>query len=129
MPKVRYRFQARGSAGWPERAVAAIRNFNDGGPKPPKQTRRPKAPAMRFFERGNASGAGVQHRDSAAVLRPARDVVAHRDRTFLAVGDGPHPRGIDAARRQEGPNRLGTAGAQRQVVIWGGPPPRHGFQW
>src|SRR5258707_4281948 len=50
MPKVRYRFQARGSPRWPERAMAAIRNFNDGGPKPPKQNRRPKAPAMRFFE-------------------------------------------------------------------------------
>src|SRR5258708_34470262 len=121
MPKVRYQFQARGSPRWPERAMAAIRNYNDGGPKPPKQNRRPKAPAMRFFERANASGAGVQHRDSAAVLRPARDVVAHRDRTFLAVGDGPHPRGIDAPRRQEGPNRFGPAGAPPTVCIAGAP--------
>src|SRR5258706_15651769 len=86
--------------------------FDDGGPKPPKQNRRPKAPAIRFFEKANASGARVQHRDGAAVLRPARDVIAHRDRAFLAVGDGPHPRGIDAARRQEGPKRLGTAGRE-----------------
>src|SRR5258705_11805688 len=93
--------------------------FDDGGPQPPKQTRRPEAPAIRSFDRANASGARVQHRDGAAVLRPARDVIAHRDRAFLAVGDGPHPRGIDAARRQEGPNRLGTAGAKRNVVFAG----------
>src|SRR5258706_6026207 len=93
--------------------------FDDGGPKPPKQNRRPKAPAIRFFERANGSGAGVQHRDGAAVLRPARDVIAHRDRAFLAVRDGPHPRGIDAARCQEGPDRLGTAGAKRNVVFAG----------
>src|SRR5258706_1942254 len=86
--------------------------FDDGGPKPPKQNRRPKAPAIRFFERANASGARVQHRDGAAVLRTARDVIAHRDRALLAVGDGPHPLGVDAARRHERPNRLGTAGGQ-----------------
>src|SRR5947209_3672081 len=61
--------------------------------------------------------AGVQHRDRTTVLRPARDVVADRDRALLAVGDRPHPRGIDAARGQEGANRLGTAGAERDVVF------------
>src|SRR5258708_34893471 len=83
--------------------------FDDGGPKPPKQNRRPKAPAIRFFERANASGARVQHRDGAAVLRPARDVIAHRARAFLAVRGGPHPRGDDAARLHEGLKRFGAA--------------------
>src|ERR1035437_1914972 len=64
-------------------------------------------------------GTGVQDRDGAAVLRPARDVVAYRDRAFLAVRDGPHPAGVDAARRQEGTNRLSTPRTQRNVVFAG----------
>src|SRR5438270_400982 len=52
------------------------------------------------------SGAGVQHRDRAAVLRPAGDVVAHRDRALLAIGDGAHPVRVDAAGSQEGAYRL-----------------------
>src|ERR1035437_5942654 len=64
-------------------------------------------------------GAGVQDRDGAAILRPARDVVAYRDRAFLAVRDGPHPAGIDAARREDGTNRLGTPRTQRNVVFAG----------
>src|SRR5205085_8853962 len=34
--------------------------------------------------------AGAEHRHSAAILRPAGNVVANRDRAFLAVGDRPH---------------------------------------
>src|SRR3989442_14763994 len=33
---------------------------------------------------------GVEHRDRPAVLRPARYVVAHRDRALLAVGNRAH---------------------------------------
>src|SRR5216684_8747963 len=79
----------------------------------------PERAGLKLCEKANASRTGVQHRNGAAVLRPARDVIAYRDRAFLAVGDGPHPRGIDAARRQEGPNRLGTAGAKRNIVFAG----------
>ncbi len=55
-----------------------------------KQNRRPRAPVLKSGK-SDRSGAGVQHRDGAAVLRPARDVVADRDRAFLAVGDRAHP--------------------------------------
>src|SRR5947199_7188832 len=64
-------------------------------------------------------GAGVQHRDGAAVLRPARDVIAHRDRAFLAVGDGAHSVRVDAARGEEGADRLRPARAERDVVFAG----------
>src|ERR1700682_5838988 len=82
------------------------------------KNRRPKVPSTNFWKT-NALRAGVQDRDGAAVLRPARDVVTYRDRAFLAVRDGPHPGGIDAARSEEGPNRLGTPGAKRNVVFAG----------
>src|ERR1700757_5229064 len=42
------------------------------------------------------SGTGVQDRDGATVLGPAGNVVADRDRAFLAVGYRPHPALIDA---------------------------------
>src|SRR5665811_686683 len=60
---------------------------------------------------------GVEHRDRAAVLRPAGDVVAHRHRPLLAVGDGAHAVGLDAARDQIIAHALRPAGAQRDVVF------------
>src|SRR3954451_2875240 len=81
----------------------------------PNKTGAPNgAPAMTAT--GAVSGTGVEHRDGTAGLRPAGDVVAHRDRAFLAVGDGPHPVGIDAAGSEESANRLRAARAERDVV-------------
>src|SRR4030081_1497448 len=70
----------------------------------------PEGAGLKFCkDRWNASGAGVQHRHRAAVLRPAGDVVTHRHRAFLAVGDRAHPVGIDAARGEIALHRLGAA--------------------
>src|SRR5471032_119601 len=63
--------------------------------------------------------AGVEDRNGAAVLRPAGDVVADRDRALLAVGDRPHPRRIDTARGEEGAHRLRATCAQRDIVFAG----------
>src|SRR5690349_17225716 len=63
--------------------------------------------------------ARVQHRDRTAVLGPAGDVVADRDRAFLAVGNGAHAARIDTMSRHVGFYRLGTAGAERNVVFAG----------
>src|SRR5262245_12725547 len=64
-----------------------------------------------------SSAAGVEHRDGAAVLRPARDVVAHRDRPLLAVRDGAHAISVDAARDHIVAHRLRAAGAERDIVL------------
>src|SRR3954447_24157043 len=88
--------------------------------KPPerlKRNRRPPAPAK--FSKPDTLRACVQHRHRAAVLGPAGDVIADRNRAFLAVGDRPHPRGIDAARGEEGAHRRSTPRAQRNVVFAG----------
>src|ERR1700682_808832 len=79
----------------------------------------PEGAGFKLCEKRTPSGVGVQNRDRTAVLRPARNVVADRDRAFLAVGDRPHPGGIDAARCQESTNRLGTPRTQRDVVFAG----------
>src|ERR1700753_2012339 len=63
--------------------------------------------------------ARVQDGDGAAILRPAGDVVADRDRAFLAVGDRAHAARIDTVRRHIGLDRLGAAGAERDVVFAG----------
>src|SRR6516164_9701114 len=72
-----------------------------------------------FMYRTERLRAGVQHGDGAAVLRPAGDVVADRDRALLAVRDGAHAAAIDAAREHVGLDRLGAAGAERDVVFAG----------
>ena len=59
----------------------------------------------------------AQHSDGAAVLRPAGDVVANRDRTLLAVRDRPHALSLDAARDQIVTHRLRAACTQRDVVL------------
>src|SRR4030081_348154 len=76
----------------------------------------PEGAGLKFCEAAIASGAGVQHRHRAAVLRPAGDVVTHRYRAFLAVGDRAHPVGIDAARGEIALHRLGAARTERDVV-------------
>src|SRR5262245_26602079 len=73
---------------------------------PPKKQPAPRrAPACRPHPNRELR-TGVEHRDRAPVLRPARDVVAHRDRAFLAVGDRAHAAGVDAARNQIFAHRL-----------------------
>src|SRR5262245_25848375 len=76
-----------------------------------------RAPVKPEDRKRRGSAAGVEHRDGAAVLRPARDVVAPRDRPFLAVRDGPHAVAVDATRHQVLADRLGAAGAERDVVL------------
>ena len=63
-----------------------------------------------------AAGA-VQHGDGAAVLAPAGDVVADRDRALLAVGDGLHAVAGDALGDQKVARGGGAAGAERQVIF------------
>src|SRR5215212_3727017 len=77
----------------------------------------PKAPAK--GSKADALRACVQHRNRTAILGPAGDVVADRNWAFLAVRDRPHPRGIDAARGEEGAHRLCTPRAQRNIVFAG----------
>src|SRR5581483_4369584 len=55
--------------------------------------------------------------DRAAILRPAGNVVANRNRTLLAVGNRPHALAGYAARHQIFAHRLGAAGAERDVVL------------
>src|SRR5665213_381849 len=59
----------------------------------------------------------VEDRDRAAVLRPAGDVVTHRYRTLLAVGDRAHTVGLNAARGQIVAYGLRPAGAECDVVF------------
>ena len=67
--------------------------------------------------RGARLRGGAENRHSAAVLRPARNVVADRDRAFLAVGDRAHTAGLDSARREIVAHGLGAASAQGDVVF------------
>src|SRR5215207_4613024 len=59
----------------------------------------------------------IEDRDGAAVLRPARDVVAHRHRPLLAVGDRADAGGGDAPRSKIVAHHLGAAAAEREVVF------------
>src|SRR5438046_9796412 len=51
----------------------------------------------RITAAGRRLRARIEHGDRPAVLRPAGNVVADRDRPFLAVGDRTHPIGIHPA--------------------------------
>src|ERR1700704_792793 len=62
-------------------------------------------------------GAGVEDRHRAAVLRPARYVVADRDRPFLAVGNRAHAMGLHAARDQIVVQGRPPPGAKRDIVF------------
>src|SRR3984893_10064904 len=68
-------------------------------------------------KRTRSGAARIQHGDRAAVLRPAGDVVADRNRPFLAVGNRAHARAIDAAGDQIIARDLRAAGAERDVVF------------
>src|SRR5215471_12036450 len=58
-----------------------------------------------------------EHGHRAAILRPARDVVAHRDRTLLAVRNRPHTVGRNTALGEVITHGLGTASAKRDVIF------------
>src|SRR5215831_1713923 len=60
---------------------------------------------------------GTEHGHGAAILRPARNVVADRDRPLLAVGDRAHALRLHSARDQIVTHRLRTPGPERDVVF------------
>src|ERR1700704_5315050 len=62
-------------------------------------------------------GTGIEHGHDAAVLRPARNIIAYRDRTLLAVGDRAHALRRDAARDQIVAHRWRAPSAERDVVF------------
>src|SRR5437016_3750787 len=82
-----------------------------------KHNRRPQAPVVPFPRKFVASGTSVEHADRTAVLRPAGNVVADRDRPLLAVGDRAHALTLHAARGEVVSHRLGATGAERDVVL------------
>ena len=89
----------------------------------------PEGAGEKILRKSEGSGAGVQHRDGAAVLRPARDVITHRDRTFLAIGDRPHP-ARDRCRATPGRcEPTGHGGRRAQCCIRGCRARPHGLQW
>src|SRR5262249_11512139 len=102
-------------SGWIEdfhlQAVDHARHTNETGARRRRRRRR--------GELCGSAVAAVEHRDGTAVLRPAGDIVAHRDRPLLAVRDGAHAVAVDAARREIFAHGLSTAGAQRDVVLAG----------
>src|SRR5262249_17646765 len=63
------------------------------------------------------SGADPEDGDRATILRPAGDIIADRDRTFLPVGDCPHALWLDTPRGQIITRRLRTTRAERDVVL------------
>src|SRR5713101_6576080 len=63
------------------------------------------------------SGTGTEHRHHPTVLRPAGNVVAHRDRAFLAVGNRAHALRLDAARGEIVAHGLRAPGTERDVVL------------
>src|SRR6185295_1700328 len=65
------------------------------------------------------SGANPENGNGATVLRPAGDIVADRDRTFLAERDRPHPLRLDTTRDEIVAHRLRTPRAKRDVVFAG----------
>src|SRR6478752_5140940 len=84
----------------------------------PKSKRRPfgRAPVVMPWW-GARLRRGAENRHSAAVVRPARNVVADRDRAFLAVGDRAHTAGLNPARRKIVAHSLGASSAQGDVVF------------
>src|SRR5262245_42692942 len=57
-------------------------------------------------------GGAVQHGLGAAILRPARDVVANRDRALLAEGHGLDAACADTVAREVAPHRHGPLRAE-----------------
>src|SRR5579862_3146047 len=84
----------------------------------PKRNRRRNGAGRENVDRGQtALRALIEHRHRAAVLRPAGNVVAHRDRPFLAVGDGVHALRRDPAGDKILAHGLRAAGAERDIVF------------
>src|SRR6516162_11695923 len=77
-----------------------------------KPVRKGAGEAKPTLAKAPRSRARVQDCDRAAVLRPAGNIVADRNRALFAVGDRPHPALINAARTHEGTDRLGATGAE-----------------
>src|SRR5499427_6044413 len=63
------------------------------------------------------SGADPEDGDRATILRPAGDIVADCDRTFLPVRDCPHALWLDTPRGQIITRRLRTTRPERDVVL------------
>src|SRR5215470_2640174 len=102
-----------------------IRLSHAGAPRPAAiQYRRPGCKNNRR-QRGrrlspspvSLSGARVENRDGATILRPARNVVADRNRPFLAIRDRAHALGLHATRHQILAHRLRAPGTERDVVF------------
>src|SRR5512145_40874 len=83
----------------------------------PNNNRRPKAPVVPFPRVLPPLRTGIHHCYPAPVLRPARKVATDCDRPLLAVGDRPHAMRLDATRGQIFAHGLGTARAERDVVL------------
>src|SRR5208337_4630610 len=105
--------------------IAAIRRRTwgliTGRPLHRVEARRPYAPRLSVSSppanQGSTRRRAVEYGHRAAVLRPAGDIVADRDRPLLAVTDRLHARGGNALRRQIIVRRLGALGAQREIVL------------
>src|SRR5271166_2697646 len=104
-------------------AVIRRRTFGSitGRPLQRVVARRAYAPRMSVsslaVNQGSTGWRAVEYGHRAAVLRPAGDIVADRDRPFLAVTDRLHPRGGNALRREIIVHRLGALGAEREIVL------------
>src|SRR5690606_16120248 len=83
-----------------------------------KEAPGPYTRSRRYASRSGGIGWSVcQHCDRAAVLVPARDIVADRHRTLLAVGNCGEPVLGNAAADQIVDHRRGAASAQSDVVF------------
>src|SRR5438128_7690950 len=63
------------------------------------------------------SGTGVEHRDRAAILRPARNVVADRDRPLLAIRDRAQALRLHATRNEILAHCWSASGTERAAVV------------
>src|SRR5690606_33734557 len=79
--------------------------------------RLPFLDARNLAPRGRAASGAWRRRDGAAVLRPAGNVVANGDRTFLAVGDRLDAVGSHTQRSQIVAGGGGAPGTEREVVF------------
>src|SRR5260221_7800826 len=59
----------------------------------------------------------AQHGDRAAVLRPAGDIIANRDRPFFSVRDRAQALRLDTTRRQFDTRNLRAARTQTTILL------------
>src|SRR5262245_32606738 len=81
----------------------------------PLQKHKPGGPPRNLVVAGD--GGAVQHSLGAAILRPAGDIVANRDRALLAEGYGLDSACADAVAREVAPHRHGPLRTEREVVF------------